>query len=345
MDITTFIRKMPKIELHAHLNGSLCTQSIQELCEQLYGVNSNEILLLSDKLINFDGVDLDKCFSKFPFMHELTATKRGLQLATELTIRDFAKDNVIYLELRTTPKKNAEMSKLEYVDSVLEAMERSEKTESTRVNLLLSIDRSKSVADAEETVNIALQLQDTYKGIISGIDFSGNPKLGNFADFIPVLEKARQNNLKLSLHCAEIDNATEIDQMIKFGMERCGHGTFLSELQLNEICRKNIAIECCLTSNVKCSTVRSYNDHHFKHIFNAKKVPVILCTDDCGIFDTTLSNEFVLAKNTFNLKKTDLLQLSLNAVEFAFTYEYIKYDLKQRIRHYFETQSEPESKT
>ncbi|XP_039948319.1 adenosine deaminase-like protein [Bactrocera tryoni] len=343
MDTTNFIRQMPKIELHAHLNGSLCTKSIEELCEELYGVNSNEKVLLSEKLV-FDGGNLDQCFLKFRYMHELTATKRGLQLATELTIRDFAKDNVIYLELRTTPKKNSEMSKEEYVKSVLKAIERTKKIESIHVNLLLSIDRSKSVAEAEETVNIALQLKNTYKDIISGIDFSGNPKLGNFMHFIPVLEKARKNNLKLALHCAEIHNPAEIDQMIKFGMERCGHGTFLSEPQLNEIYRKNITIECCLTSNVKCSTVKCYNDHHFKHIFNGKKAAVILCTDDCGVFDTTLSNEFVLAKNTFNLTKNDLLQLSLNAVEFAFVHEHFKHDLKQRIRHYFEIPTEPEPK-
>lgn len=334
---------MPKIELHAHLNGSLCTKSIQELYEKLYGVNSNEIILLTEELTNFDGVNFDKCFSKFRFMHELTSTKNGLQLATELTIRDFAKDNVIYLELRTTPKENSEMSKVEYVENVLEAIERTKKTESIGVNLLLSIDRSKRVAEAEETVNIALQLQDTYKDVISGIDLSGNPKLGNFAPFIPVLEKARKNGLKLALHCAEIRNPEEIDQMIKFGMERCGHGTFLDELQLNEIYKKNIAIECCLTSNVKCSTVESYNDHHFKDIFKSQKAPVILCTDDCGVFDTTLSDEYIIANNTFNLKKNDLLQLSINAAEHAFTYESIKHDLKHIIRHYFETHSESKS--
>uniref|UniRef100_A0A0A1X993 Adenosine deaminase-like protein n=1 Tax=Zeugodacus cucurbitae TaxID=28588 RepID=A0A0A1X993_ZEUCU len=343
MDMSSFIQKMPKIELHAHLNGSLCTKSIRELCEQLFGVNSNEQTLLSEELTNFDGVNLEKCFLKFRFIHDLTATKRGLQLATELVIRDFAKDNVIYLELRTTPKRNSEMSKVEYVESVLEAIERAKKYQNIHVNLLLSIDRGQSVAEAEETVDIALQLQDRHKDLISGIDFSGNPKLGNFAHFISVLEKAQQNNLKLALHCAEIQNPEEIDEMIKLGMERCGHGTFLSDHHLNEIYTKNIAIECCLTSNVKCSTVESYDDHHFKHIFNAKKSSVVLCTDDCGIFDTTLSNEFVLAKNCFNLKKNDLQQLSSNAVEHAFTSEIIKNNLRHIIRNYFETQSELES--
>ncbi|XP_054746126.1 adenosine deaminase-like protein [Anastrepha obliqua] len=337
MNTFPLIRKMPKIELHAHLNGSLCANSIKELGELCYGANSKEFLTLSEEFINFDNVDLDGCFKKFRFMHELTSTKKGLQLATELAIRDFAKDNVIYLELRTTPKTNIEMSKLEYIECVLCAIDRSKKTENIHVCLLPSIDRGQSVAEADDTVNIALQLRNTHKDIITGIDFSGNPKLGEFEKFMPVLEKARQNKLKLALHCAEIDNPLEIEKMIQFGMDRCGHGTFLSQLQLNELGRKNIAVECCLTSNVKCTTVKNYDDHHFKHIFRSKKTSVVLCTDDCGVFDTTLSSEFELAKRNFNLNNDDLMQLTLNAAEHAFVKDSIRHELQQKVKQYFNT--------
>ncbi|XP_067635467.1 adenosine deaminase-like protein isoform X2 [Eurosta solidaginis] len=210
------------------------------------------------------------------------------------------------------------MSKMDYMVCVLETIIESMKTEKILVRLLPSIDRAADVAEAMDTVNLVLELLPKYDNIITGIDFSGNPKVGKFEYFMPALTKARQHHLKLAIHCGEIDNPSEIDQMIQFGMDRCGHGTFLSETQLQELGSKKIPIECCLTSNVKCRTVNGYEDHHFKHIFNSKVAPVILCTDDCGVFDTTLSKEFALAQQIYNLTNDDLDYLLMMGLENAF---------------------------
>lgn len=66
--------------------------------------------------------------------------------------------------------------------------------------------------------------------IICGVDFSGSPNHGNFRDFKPILEKARKNGLKLALHCGEVENSLEINDMLQFGMDRLGHGTFIRGL-------------------------------------------------------------------------------------------------------------------
>lgn len=69
-----------------------------------------------------------------------------------------------------------------------------------------------------------------YPDIICGVDFSGSPTNGNFNDFKPILEKARENGLKLALHCGEVENPIEISDMLQFGMNRLGHGTFIKGL-------------------------------------------------------------------------------------------------------------------
>ncbi|CAD6996174.1 adenosine deaminase-like protein isoform X2 [Ceratitis capitata] len=338
MNINIFVHEMPKVELHAHLNGSLSVNTIQELGAKLYGSKSEEFTHLSEQLTNFDNVDLGGCFEKFDFMHKLTSTRRGLHLATILAIRDFAKDNVAYLELRTTPKNTEEMSKKDYLECVLEGIVRGKELHNILVTLLISIDRSQSVAEAEETINIIPKFRSRYNNIIAGIDFSGNPNKGNFSDFKPVLEKAREDNLKLSVHCAEIHNPSEVDEMIEFGMDRCGHGTFLTDQQLHKLGKQKVAIECCLTSNVKCSTVAKYSEHHFRNIFTSESAPVVLCTDDCGIFNTTLSNEFLMAKKYFALSKPDMMKLSLTAVDHAFVSENVKRDLRRIIERYFDSE-------
>lgn len=337
-----FIQKLPKIELHAHLNGSLKLESIRELSSKVYGPNTKEFLQLSQEFIEFDKdnkTNLEKCFSKFGFMHQLTASYEGLKMAVEMVIQDFKMDNVIYLELRTTPKNTKYLNKKDYLLCVLEVIKaNNENDNGIIVTLLPSIDRSQSLQEAEETFEMILQLKSKYEDIIVGFDFSGNPAKGIFKNFQPLLQKIKNANLPLAMHCAEIaNNSEEIDEMLDFGMARCGHGTFLNSSQLQRMCAAGIAIECCLTSNVKCATVDSYKDHHFAVLFrNCNKQPdVVLCTDDCGVFDTTLSQELILAANTFDLSKEDIYQLQLNAIKHCFASDSIKMQLQTAIEKYF----------
>lgn len=330
-----FLQNLPKIELHAHLNGSLNTESIKALGLQLYGENGPEFLKLCNKFIDFNETDLNDCFQKFAFMHDLTATPKGLSIACDMVIRNFALDNVIYVELRTTPKVNENMTRKDYINIVIKVVQKLTKECPIIVKLLLSIDRSQSTESAEEIVKLAKEFKNDYPDIIKGVDLSGNPNKGEFKDFKSILQRAKDDNLKLVLHCAEVENRHEAQEMIDFGFERCGHGTFLTNEQLQQCVAKNITIECCLTSNVKCGTVKSYDDHHFKHIFQ-NGIKSVLCTDDSGVFDTTLTEEFKLATKYYKLDLENIYNLSLNAIDASFASQQEKEILRKTIKKYFD---------
>lgn len=111
------------------------------------------------------------------------------------------------------------------------------------------------------------------------MDLSGDPTKGDFNTFKGLFTLARDSGLNLALHCGEVENDSEVLEMLEFGMDRIGHGTFISEsnehiwkLHL----QKQIPIECCLSSNVKCSTVKSVKDHHFAKYFQLG-YPVVIC--------------------------------------------------------------------
>lgn len=102
------------------------------------------------------------------------------------------------------------------------------------MKLLPSIDRSKSSCNAEDNFDIVIEMKKEHPDIICGVDFSGSPTDGNFNEFQSTLEKARNNGLRLALHCGEVENPLEINEMLRFGMDRLGHGTFIKGLSESE---------------------------------------------------------------------------------------------------------------
>ncbi|XP_065198797.1 adenosine deaminase-like protein [Sycon ciliatum] len=88
-------------------------------------------------------------------------------------------------------------------------------------------------------------------------------------------------------------------------------------------------LEACLTSNVKCRTVTSYSDHHFLYWFS-RGHPLCICTDDKGVFATTLSEEYLHAANAFNLSKAQLLSISRGAIDLIFADDAVKASLHEQ---------------
>lgn len=201
-------------ELHAHLNGSLSRESLKTLA---YNRNGFQTYFKPTET-------LDQVFSLFKTAHDLTDSVESLRLATEAVIEDFYNDKVIYLELRTTPRCTKEMTKREYVETVVKAIENNKKD--INVKLLFSIDRRHDFKTSEEVLNIIVEMKEKYPDVVRGIDLSGNPNEGSFYE--DIFLKARQNGLFITLHCAEVKNNEEAYRMLKFAPDRMGHCTYLN---------------------------------------------------------------------------------------------------------------------
>ncbi|XP_031617951.1 adenosine deaminase-like protein [Contarinia nasturtii] len=319
-----FIKQMPKVELHAHINGSFSNETLEKLSQLKHGTSAKD----TEKYNLFTKLDLHDGFEKFKYAHELTDTPEAVALGTECVIRDFNDDNVVYLELRSTPRATPKMTKEQYVMAVIDTIIKM-KTElpSIMVKLIVSINRRESIESAEENGALALKYAKLYPDIVCGVDLSGDPACKEFSDFEPILNKARENGLKLALHCGEIENQVEISSMLKFGMNRLGHGTYIKGDNEETLLKNNdIALECCLTSNLLCGVVKTYSDHHFRRFYKNGH-PVVICTDDFGVFSTTLSTELHIASDTFSLSSDDLIKLSRMAIHCSFA----SHDEKQLI--------------
>ncbi|GAB4830904.1 hypothetical protein Ancab_004932 [Ancistrocladus abbreviatus] len=326
---------MPKVELHAHLNGSIRDSTLLELARVL---GEKGIIAFSDveHVILKSDRSLTEVFKLFDLIHILTTDHKTVT--------------------RITKEKNDSigMSKRSYMDAVIEGLRavsavdvdfapvstgarRMVNSAHVRdscngtlrkkmyVRLLLSIDRRETTASAMETIKLALEMRDV--GVV-GIDLSGNPTVGEWKTFFPALKFAREQCLPITLHCGEVPNQDEIHAMLDFLPERIGHACCLEDDAWRKLKTSKIPVEICLTSNLRTNTVPDIDAHHFADLYKAKH-PQTLCTDDSGVFSTSLSKEYALAAATFGLERGAMFELARSAVEFVFAGDEVVRELKE----------------
>ena len=196
-----FCKEIPKLELHAHLNGSISRRTLQKLSEKKGQTSSNAFFMGERR-------NYSEAFKTFKAIHELVKEPEDIELITKDVIKEFADDNVLYLELRTTPKciHESGMLKNAYMKAVINGISAGvkESDNNITVKLLVSVDRGKGVKEAEENLLLALEYSRLYPEIIAGVDFSGNPHSGKVEEFIPVLEKANKYGLRMTVHLGEV---------------------------------------------------------------------------------------------------------------------------------------------
>ncbi|EHB03314.1 Adenosine deaminase-like protein [Heterocephalus glaber] len=105
-----FYSELPKVELHAHLNGSISSNTMKKL------IANNQMTVIDKGKKR----TLEECFQMFQSIHQLTPGHEDILMVTKDVIKEFADDGIKYLELRSTSRReNATgMTKKTYVESV-----------------------------------------------------------------------------------------------------------------------------------------------------------------------------------------------------------------------------------
>uniref|UniRef100_A0A671SR43 Adenosine deaminase-like n=1 Tax=Sinocyclocheilus anshuiensis TaxID=1608454 RepID=A0A671SR43_9TELE len=244
---------------------------------------------------------LDECFHVFKVIHQLVDSEEDILMVAKAVIQEFVADG---------------LTKQRYIEIVLEAIRQCKREEVATCCFYVT------------TVKLAEDFLLSSDGIVVGIDLSGDPTVGHGKDLLSALEKAKNCGLKLALHLSEVRS----ELLLNLPPDRIGHGTFLhpevggSDSLVDKVCKQNIPIEMCLTSNVKGQTVPSYDKHHFQYWYK-RGHPCVLCTDDKGV---DLSQEYQLAASTFGLTQEAVWMLSQQAIGYTFAPEPIKQRLEKK---------------
>jgi len=302
------IKKLPKIELHLHLDGSVSL----EVASKLTNIKKEE---LKDKMIVKDECkSLTEYLTKFPFPISLMQTKENLELIAYDLVNRLEKENIIYAEIRFAPICHTleGLSLESVVESVLKGLNKNKKV---KTKLILCMKREASKKDNLEVIKLAGKYLD--KGV-GGIDLAGDEikyKLDNYKDLFLY---AKLKNIPFTIHVGET-SSRDIKTAIKLGTKRFGHGVKIIEnKELIKLVKKNnILLEICPTSNIQTNVFDEYYNHPIYKLYK-DKVNISINTDNMTISNIDLNQEYLKLLNNFSLTIEDLKEININSLNYAF---------------------------
>ncbi|CZS99343.1 probable adenosine deaminase [Rhynchosporium graminicola] len=326
---------LPKIELHAHLSGSISRECLHEiwLQKKARGETMLDNPLVEMPVGKFD-YDLETFFPLFSrYIYELCNDQDSLIQTTNSVLSSFSSDGVVYLELRTTPRAipSANITKDDYIRTILTCINTHSLTPGTtmKTNLIISIDRRNTLATALAVVSLALKYRSS--GVV-GIDLCGDPSIGDISIFAPAFKLAREANLPITIHFAELPASStpeELRILLEYMPQRVGHVINVPDDIKEEIVKRKLGLELCLSCNVNAKMIAgSFGDHHFGW-WSEKGCPIALSTDDVGVFGSPLSNEYKLVAEHFKLSRADICALARSPIDTIFGSEEDKKRLRE----------------
>lgn len=335
------IRKVPKVELHEHLDGGLRPQTIIELAkERNISLPSYDPEELRDWFVRgSEQKSLTLYLETFAVTTSVMQDKDALFRVAKESILDLARENVVYAEIRFAPELHTKegMNLEDVVTAVLKGLEAGRKETGTEFGLILCAMRNQSPALSLEVAELAVAFSD--RGVV-GFDLAGDECGHPPKKHAEAFNYIRSKNFNITIHAGEAFGLESIWQAIQLcHADRIGHGTRIVEDMTIEngklikmgslatyIMDKRIPLEMCLTSNVGTGAVEDYESHPFPMLFR-NHFRVFLCSDNRLMSNTSLTKEMSIAVEKYGFTVQDLEKVTINAMKSAFIHHTKKLDI------------------
>src|SRR4051812_32245557 len=323
------LRRLPKAELHCHLDGSVRPATLLELGrEYRKPMPRDDVESLTDYMLVDDAKSLEDYLARFDVTLGVMQTFEALErIAYELSI-DAAHDGVRYIEVRYAPVLNIRegLTLEQAVEAPLRGLERAERDGGAMARVIVTGLRHMTPSVSMDLARLAVGYKN--RGVV-GFDLAGG-ELGNPAGLhSEAFAFARENDLACTCHAGEGADASSVREAVHLcGAHRIGHATRLIEDEslTQYVNDRRIALEICLTSNVQTHAVESYEEHPLRRYFD-RGMNVVLNTDNRLMSGTTLTDEYMHAATHLGFDFKELSQIALNGFASAF----IPWEARERL--------------
>lgn len=289
------LQKIPKVELHRHLECSMRLSTLLELAKNAGIEVPKDPQAVKDKFLVTEPMhDLEAVLKKFLVTQKVLDTEEILTRITREVIEDAAKEGIRILELRYAPtfvqQGHPNLSFERIHQAIVRGMNEA-KNEKVAVGLIAIIQRVLSLKDAENVTAFAIENKETF----IGLDLADNEVGFEPRPFRKMFERAKSEGLGITIHSGESPGTAEfVRQSIEeLGAQRIGHGLQIAgHPDIMKLVRdRNVPLELCPTSNWLTNAVPTLGAHPFRKLMEAD-VPVTVNSDDPGVFNIDLVNEY-----------------------------------------------------
>ena len=311
------IRRLPKAELHQHLDGSLRPATAVELAEAI-----GMPLTIDEATRRMVGpercADQAELLTFFDLPITLLQTREGLERAAAELVEDLAADGVRYAEIRWAPRLHLErgLSIVDVIGAVAAGAARGSSAPGAPVvALIVTAMRSHPPAANAELARMA-------GGVgwpVVGFDLAGPEAAWPAPPHAIAFVAAREAGLALTAHAGEVAGAERVREVLDFGVRRVAHGVTAIEdpALLDQLRARDVTLDLCPTSNVQAGVVASLAAHPVAALHRAG-VSVTVSTDDRTVTGITLSEELARVAEAFDLSPAEVSAIARNAFERAF---------------------------
>lgn len=314
-----FVSRLPKVELHLHLEGSVQPATLRELARSRTRGSEVERWIREQQQRGYRYATFMEFVEAFKFVAILLETPQDYALAAARLAEWLAAQNVKYAEV--TLSAGVVLWKRQRLDAVYEAVRaaclEAEARLGLRVNWIFDAVRQFGADPARQVLKWASRYRS--QGVVA-FGLGGDEARGPAEIFQDIYREARDLGLHSVAHAGETVGAESVRQAVELlGAERIGHG--LAAARSPEVCallrERQIPLEACPTSNLAMGLIPRWEDYPLPAFLEAGVI-LTLNSDDPALFDTSIEGEFLQAAQSFSLSRQQVAGLCENAVRAAF---------------------------
>lgn len=308
---TEELKKLPKIELHCHLDGSLSKQFLES---RLGRSVSEEEIQVSD-----DCASLAEYLEKFELPGRCLKDEEGLEGAGYDVLKGMARENICYAEIRFAPllSVTGQMGTQQVIASLLKGLERGKKDFGVAYNVITCAMRHHSEEQNYEMLRAAREFLG--EGVCAA-DLAGAEAQYPMSGFMDLFAKVKRMGMPFTIHAGECGSVANITDAMRAGAKRIGHGIAMRgtpDVQ-KMVCELGVGIEMCPISNLQTKAVQSTSQYPLREFLDAG-VLVTVNTDNRTVSNSTMAKELEFIQKTYGISDDEVLLLMKNAVKAAFT--------------------------
>jgi adenosine deaminase len=323
-------RKLPKIELHCHLDSSVRIATVAEIGSEL-GLplpDPIEAALVAPEVC----LELADYLRRIDLALEVMQRREHLIRIAREFVEDLSADGVIYGEVRFAPQLHTRggLRLQEVVDAVNEGLENGTRATGVRVGLILCCLRHENTESSLSIARLAIANPQS----VCGLDLAGDEARYPGAPHRAAFDLARDAGLRRTVHAGEAHGARSIQEAIEIlGAERIGHGVRIEESPelVERVGERAITLEMCPLSNYQTRAVSTLSRHPIDRLLQ-KNIRVTVSTDARTVSQTTVTSEFERLEKLFSWGPREFSRCQRNAADAAFVPSEVQAELVARLK-------------